>query len=124
MFFSAHTGYGKSLIFQAIPIIADIFDEKVIGTSVVVVISPLISLTQDQVKICNEQFNGIIAAATYSGQDEEILQNIENGVYSIVYTSSKALLATKRWRSVFTASSFKDECLAVVIDEGHCLVHW
>ena len=62
--------------------------------------------------------------ATHSGQDKEILQNIENGVYSIVYTSPEALLATKRWRSFVTANSFKDECVAAVIDEGYCLVHW
>ena len=78
---------------------------------------------QDQVKNCNERF-GISAAAIYSMQDEEILQNIENGVYSLVYTSPEALLATKRWRSLATSSSFIDQCVAVVIDEGHCLVHW
>ncbi len=47
VFFSAHTGYGKSLVFQAIPIIADFLADKVIGTSVVLVVSPLISLMKD-----------------------------------------------------------------------------
>jgi ATP-dependent DNA helicase RecQ len=78
---------------------------------------------QDQVKNCNERF-GISAAAIYSMQDEEILQNIENSVYSLMYTSPEALLATKRWRSLATSSSFRDQCVAVVIDEEHCLVHW
>ena len=32
LFFSYNTAYGKSLIFQAIPIIADVLNEKVIGT--------------------------------------------------------------------------------------------
>ena len=50
VFFSAHTGYGKSLVFQAIPIIADFLDDKVIGTSIVLVVSPLISRMKDQVK--------------------------------------------------------------------------
>ena len=31
-FFSAHTGYGKSLIFQAIPIIYDVLNKQTIGT--------------------------------------------------------------------------------------------
>ena len=31
LFFSAHTGYGKSLIFQAIPIIADVLEDQLIG---------------------------------------------------------------------------------------------
>ena len=60
--FSAHTGYGKSLIFQAIPIISDVLNDKVVGSSVVLVISPLISLMKDRVRNCNERL-GIYAAA-------------------------------------------------------------
>ena len=70
IFFSAHTGYGKSLIFQAIPIISDVLNDEVIGSSVVLVISPLISLMKDQVRNCNERL-GIYAAAIYSMQDEQ-----------------------------------------------------
>ena len=123
IFFSAHTGYGKSLVFQSIPILADIMAEKVIGSSVVVVISPLTSLMKDQVKIINESF-GISVAAIYEGQDNEILKNIDDGVYSIVYTSPEAFLASKRWRSLASSSSFREGCVAIVIDEAHCLVHW
>lgn len=123
IFFSAHTGYGKSLVFQAIPVLADVMYGKVIGTSVVVVVSPLTSLMKDQVKIANECF-GISAAAIYADQDDETLENIENGVYSIVYTSPEALLATKRWRSLASSTSFREDCVAIAIDEAHCLVHW
>ena len=55
IFFSAHTGYGKSLIFQAIPIISDVLNDEVVRSSVVLVISPLISLMKDQVRNCNER---------------------------------------------------------------------
>ena len=123
IFFSAHTGYGKSLNFQAIPIISDVLNDQVVGSSVVLVISPLISLMKDQVRNCNERL-GISAGAIYSMQDEQVLQSIEDGCYSLVYTSPEALLATKRWRSFVTSSSLRDRCAAVVIDEGHCLVHW
>ena len=111
IFFSAHTGYGKSLIFQAIPIISD-----------VLVISQLISLMKDQVRNCNERL-GIYAATIYSMQDEQVLQSIEDGCYSLVYSSPEALLATKRWRSFVMSSSLRDRCVAVVIGKGHCLVH-
>ena len=53
---------GKNMVFQAISVIADIMAEKVIGTSVFVVISPLTSLMKDQVKITTE-WHGISAAA-------------------------------------------------------------
>ena len=32
LFFSAHTGYGKSLIYQAIPVVADVLNEELVGT--------------------------------------------------------------------------------------------
>ena len=78
VFFIAHTGYGKSLIYQAIPIIADVLNEQAIGTSSVLVLSPLLSLMKDQVEHINNSF-GISAAAIFDGQEEEILQNIEDG---------------------------------------------
>ena len=54
IFFSAHTGYGKSLIFQAIPIIYDVMHYQAIGTSTVIVVSPLLSLIKDHVQQVNE----------------------------------------------------------------------
>ena len=56
VFFSAHTGYGKSLIYQAMPIIADVLKDQAIGTSTVLVLSPLISLMKDQVEHINNSF--------------------------------------------------------------------
>eukprot|EP00794_Sanderia_malayensis_P005808 gene5808-6506_t len=49
LYFSAPTGYGKSLIFQAIPLIADHLLDKCQFTSSVLIISPLQSLMIDQV---------------------------------------------------------------------------
>ena len=34
IFFSAGTGYGKSLVFQAIPLMADLLADQVVGTSI------------------------------------------------------------------------------------------
>ena len=56
--FSAHTGYGKSLIFQVIPITSDVLNDEVVGSSTVLVISPLKSLMKDQVRNCNERLGG------------------------------------------------------------------
>ena len=83
LFFSVHTGYGKSLIFQAIPIIADVLREQIIGTSTALVISHLLSLMKDQISHVNKNF-GICAAGIFDGQEEEIMRNIEDGVYSLL----------------------------------------
>lgn len=123
IFFSAHTGYGKSLIFQAIPIIADVFNDQPIGTSTVLVISPLLSLMRDQVRHVNDSF-GISAATIFDGQDEEILKSVEEGVYNIVYATPEAFMGKKRWRTLASSQTFREDCIAVVVDEAHCLVHW
>ncbi len=51
IFVNLTTGYGKSLIFQCLPFVADVLRSKPRGTSVIVVISPLRSLMNDQVRI-------------------------------------------------------------------------
>ena len=48
------TGYGKSLIFQCLPIAADALFERPRGSSVIVVISPLRALMEDQVRQLND----------------------------------------------------------------------
>ena len=92
-------------MFQAIPIMADVLNEKAIGSSTVIVISPLTALMKDQVQTVNKHF-AISAAAIYEDQDEEILQKSEEGVYSLVYTSPEALLAKKRWRTLASSRLF------------------
>ena len=47
VYFSAPTGFGKSLIFQAMPIIADHLFDRPFGTSILITISPLVALIDD-----------------------------------------------------------------------------
>ena len=51
--FSAATGCGKSAVFQSIPWVYDIVNEQVVGTSTLIVLSPLRSLMEDQVRFLN-----------------------------------------------------------------------
>ncbi|XP_028394483.1 uncharacterized protein LOC114518677 [Dendronephthya gigantea] len=121
--FSAHTGYGKSLIFRAIPIIADVLQDEVISTSTVLVVSPLLSLIKDQIKHVNETF-GISAAGIFNGQEEEIMRDIEEGVYSLFYTTPECLLGNRRWRTLASSEIFRQQCVAIIVDKAHCLVQW
>ena len=53
LFFSAPTGFGKSIIYELIPIMADTLNDRVAGSSVIIVISPLKALIEDQVTYLN-----------------------------------------------------------------------
>ena len=123
LYFSAPTGYGKSFIFQALPLIVDHLLELAICTSTVLVISPLQSLMFDQVTKLNKI--GITAAAIFPEQEESILKDIESGdIYSLVFTSPESILTSHRWRKLLTSESFASSCVAVVFDEAHIIVQW
>lgn len=122
VFFCASTGYGKSIVFQSIPLLADILLDQVIGTSTTIVICPLVSLMLDQVSRLEEL--GISAAAVFENQDESVLADVENGVYSLVFTSPESMLATKRWEKMWKNQTFVENCVCVAVDEAHCISQW
>ena len=67
IFLSAGTGFGKSLVYQALPIINDYVTGYAVGSSCILVVSPLIALMDDQVRQC--EASGIAAVALYSNDE-------------------------------------------------------
>eukprot|EP00112_Aurelia_sp_Birch-Aquarium-sp1_P004728 Seg1537.5 transcript_id=Seg1537.5/GoldUCD/mRNA.D3Y31 product="ATP-dependent DNA helicase hus2/rqh1" protein_id=Seg1537.5/GoldUCD/D3Y31 len=123
VYFSAPTGYGKSLICQSMPIIADHLLERPLFTSIVLVISPLKALMYDEVKYLNSI--GMSAVAITGEEDESTLKAMhENGGYNLVFASPECMLAVKRWREYLTCDHFKDNLIAVAFDEAHCISQW
>eukprot|EP00794_Sanderia_malayensis_P004964 gene4964-5610_t len=119
IYFSAPTGYGKSLIFQTLPLIFDVLRGNLIGTCKALVISPLNSLMIDQVTKL-KQSSDLTAAAICKGQDSEVLADIENGDISIIYASPESILGNDRWRRMLASPHFQENCEILVIDEAHC----
>jgi len=78
------TGSGKSLIFQAFPLVLDYIEgNHGRHQSIVVVISPLLSLMKDQVNYL--QSKGVKAAYLGEGQEDETVKDgVEKGEYQIV----------------------------------------
>ena len=81
-----------SLIFQCIPILIDILKDQEIGTSMVLVVSPLNPLMFDQME--KLKATAVPGAAIYESQTQEMLAEIRNGDYSLVYTSPESMLAS------------------------------
>ena len=85
VFVNLPTGFGKFLIYQALPLV---FDQTTnLPGHIVVVVSPLISFMENQVK--QLQDNGI-SAANISSQADIDWSRIEKGEYSIVFGSPEA----------------------------------
>ena len=80
IYFSAPTGYGKSLVFQSIPILADHLLNRPLFTSIILVISPLMSLMLDQVKYLESK--GLCALAIASEDDiaKDTISSVKEGL--------------------------------------------
>lgn len=69
VYFGANTSYGKSLLFQALSLLMDETLEQAVGSSTVLVLSPLVALMKEQVTYVNETV-GLPVAITDDGEDE------------------------------------------------------
>ncbi|BCL74077.1 hypothetical protein TUMSATVNIG1_60610 (plasmid) [Vibrio nigripulchritudo] len=108
------TNFGKSILFQLPG-----FIEK----GVTIVVSPLISLMQDQVEKLNEQQGRCVAKYWNSSVDRtqktQILQEVKEETLNFLYVSPEALTSPPVYKSLKNVNVNR-----VVVDEAHLLEHW
>ena len=116
------TGSGKSLCYVALPLIFDKLNSLTSTTSnsLVVVLSPLLSLMSDQVKKYGDR--GLKCAFIGDSEDQE--EGIMKGRYQIVYASPEALLRATQWREMLKSCVYHDHLIGLVVDEAHCVNSW
>ena len=119
LFVNLPTGTGKSLIYQALPLVFDHVSNE--NGHIVVVVSPLISLMEDQVKYLRSLG---VSAVNISSDAEVDRAKIERGEYSIVYGSPEAWLVNERWRCMLSNEVYSSKLCAVAVDEAHVLRQW
>lgn len=106
------TGGGKSLCYQVPALVLE---------GITIVVSPLISLMQDQVQQLTAQ--GVNAAYLNSSQDAEqsqkITEQLYNGELDLLYVAPEKLL-----QSYFLNSLQRVKVSLIAVDEAHCVSHW
>ena len=106
------TGAGKSVCFQV---------PALMQAGLTYVISPLISLMEDQV--AHLQQNNIPAVCINSGMSKhtynEVMYDTHTGVYKLLYLSPERLQNDR-----FIRFALKNPPVFVVVDEAHCVSQW
>lgn len=122
LFVNLPTGYGKSLIYQALPTVFGLTCESTNQKHIVLVVSPLTSLMRDQVGRLNSL--GISAVSLQDITSDLMRKSVINGEYSIVFGSPELWLGDERWRNMVGSDIYKKSVRAVAVDEAHIICHW
>lgn len=105
----ASTGFGKSLIYQFIPVYLN---------KIAFVVSPLISLMQDQTLSLTAK--GIKAVLLGSNQDDKtVIDRFHE--YNIIYITPEYLDLDHIKKRI---TKVKDKICLFAIDESHCIPLW
>lgn len=107
------TGYGKSLCFQILPLLTD---------EVAIIISPLISLMDDQKHILDKLG---ISCCSYNSkctgmERKQMERDITRGEYKIIYITPESLVL-KNVKKVIDKLYERIGVCVLAIDEAHCL---
>jgi len=106
------TGGGKSLCYQV---------PALLGDGLVLVVSPLIALMQDQVAALG-QF-GIDAAylnsTLSSAEQQKIVERLQNGQLQLLYVAPERLMQARTLELLKTCN-----VVLIAIDEAHCVSQW
>ena len=95
VFVSLPTGFGKSVIFQALPMVFDGFTGE--SDHIVIVVSPLLSLIKDQTERLRQVGISCVSLSDASTQGE--IDLVEGGFYSVVYaTPDSQILGSQKQR--------------------------
>ena len=123
VFVSLPTGFGKSLCYILLPCIFDLIRE-VEGKSIILVVSPLIALMQDQVATISALGITTVCITDKETSSSAVTLSVRKGEYQIIFISPEALFLSTRWRNMLSTVTYRSNLVGFIIDEAHCIKKW
>lgn len=121
VFVSLPTGAGKSLCYLVLPLAFD-YLRGTTRKSIIIVVSPLKSLMEDQVaRFCSR---GVMSVCVGIDSSVQVDQDVANGRYQVVFFSPEAMLTNLKWREVFRSETYQQNVVGLIVDEAHCVEKW
>ena len=131
VFLCLPTGFCKSLCYYSIPILCDILAERNSPWLLVVIVSPLIALMNDQVaSLMGKGLNAVSIVVDSEGSDidsegsDDYQSAVVRGNFQYIFMTPEILLKSKSWINVFQSPSFNERLVGIIIDEAHCVKNW
>ena len=122
VFATLPTGFGKSMCFQCLPQACDKLRGLENGSSIVLVVTPLIAIMEDQVKDAVRK--GLTAECVSSSTSPDIKRRVIQGYYQLVFIVPELLLSKTWKRIILNTDVFQTNLITVVFDEAHCISKW
>ena len=116
------TGFGKSVCYEVLPFL---FDKKLgRDNSLVVVVSPLVSLMVDQVRtLRSRSVKASVLSSASSMEKEFIATDADLASNSHLFCAPEALVSA-RWRQAIEKPEVSSRVVAVIVDEADCVSKW
>ena len=116
------TGFGKSLCYEVLPFVFDVKLARL--DSVVIVVSPLVSLMTDQTRSLRSRGVKTAIMSSMGGVEKDLLATPEDLEKSSFLFCAPEAIVCGRWREALEKPELAGRVVAVVINEAHCVSKW
>ncbi len=127
VFVSLPTGSGKSLCYGVLPYTFDTLRSRNCLTetrSIVIVVSPLVALMEDQVASFTGKGIRSIRVQKEQAMGQETVDELHEGLYQMLFFSPESLLTDETWRDMIQSSVYGQNTVGFVVDKAHCVKKW
>ncbi len=105
-------------MYQLLPIVSEKLGRPKSGKVIIVIVSPLVALMDDQVKEAAKL--GLCAAQLGVHSERE---NME-GNFSLNFGSPESWILNPKWRAMLASILYQDNLVAIVVDKAHVAYKW